>query len=333
MRSRTDSVNRGGSLRRSDCADHAGLRRAVWALLVIAAVSSVALPAAFAQAPLAPAAAAPAPADQQPWWEKVVVGDLVSAAIIVLAMFFILWLANRLHNRFVALLAARSQRGTQAEQENRARTLVSVLHNALRTVVIAGGLIMVLNQIHISVGPLLGGVAVVGLAVAFGAQSLIKDYFTGFLILLEQQYMLGDVVKIGTTTGKVERITMRLTVLRDSEGAVHFIPHGQITTVSNQTHGWSQALFDLQVASGEPVERVREIFMEAARELRADETYGPMTLADAEMLGVDSLGEATYSVKFTLRTLPQKRADVRREMLRRLKERFTRHEVKVIVPA
>jgi small conductance mechanosensitive channel len=291
--------------------------------------------ASWGQVPVGPPGtpAAASPADQRSWWEKVAVSDLISSAVIVLAVFVILWLANRLHNRFVALLAGRSQRGTLAEQENRARTLVGVLHNALRTMVIAGGAIMVLNQIHISVGPLLGGVAVVGLAVAFGAQSLIKDYFTGFLILLEQQYMLGDVVKIGAITGKVERITMRLTVLRDTEGAVHFIPHGTITLVSNQTHGWSQAVLEMQVGAGEPVERVRDVFLEVARELRGDEKYGPMILEDAEMLGIDSLAEATYSVKFAMRTLPQKRWDVRREMLRRLKERFQKLQIKVLVPS
>jgi small conductance mechanosensitive channel len=153
------------------------------------------------------------------------------------------------------------------------------------------------------------------------------------LILLEQQYMIDDVVKIGAITGKVEKITMRLTVLRDVEGAVHFIPHGQITLVSNMTHGWSQALFDLQVHAGEPVERVREVFMEVARELRADATFGPMTLTDAEMLGIDTLGEATYSVKFAIRTLPLKRWEVRREVLRRLRERFQKLQIKVTVPA
>jgi small conductance mechanosensitive channel len=191
---------------------------------------------------------------------------------------------------------------------------------------------MVLEQIHISITPLLGGVAVVGLAVAFGAQSLIKDYFTGFLILLEQQYMIGDVIKIGAISGQVERITLRLTILRDLEGSVHFIPHGQIALVSNQTHGWSQAVFDLHVNAAEPVERVREVFLEIADNLRRDETYGPMIVADAHMLGVESLAETNYAVKFVMRTLPLKRWEVRREMLRRIKERFQKLQIKVVVP-
>jgi small-conductance mechanosensitive channel len=254
--------------------------------------------------------------------------------VLILALAFgILSLANRLHNRLVRIVADLADRGSPADQENRARTLVGVLHNALRTVVIAVAVIMVLEQIGLHIGPLIGGVAVAGLAVAFGAQSLIKDYFTGFLVLLEQQYMIGDMVKIGAITGQVEKITLRLTVLRDAEGSVHFIPHGQITVVSNLTHEWSQALFDLNVISGEQPDRVRNLFFELVGELRKDPTFGPMILADPEMLGVDSLGDATFTMKFALRTQPLKRWQVKRELLRRIKERFQREQIKVSVPA
>jgi small-conductance mechanosensitive channel len=257
----------------------------------------------------------------------------VSVVVIMLAMSGILWLANRLQKRLVELLARHTTRGTPAEQENRARTLVGVLLNALRSLTIATGAIMILEEIGVPIGPLVGSVAVVGLAVAFGAQSLIKDYFTGFLVLLEQQYMIGDVVRISSITGQVERITMRVTVLRDLEGAVHFIPHGQINLVSNLTHGWSQAVFDLNVPVSEPVERVRDLFYALASDLRGDATFGPMILNDAELLGVDSLSETTCTLKFVLRTLPLKRWEVKRELLRRIKERFQREQIKVTVPA
>jgi len=254
--------------------------------------------------------------------------------ILVLAS-AILWLANRFHKRLVFLLAG--GRGTAAEQENRARTLVGVIHNALRTVVVATAAMMVLEEIGLSIGALLGGVAVAGLAVAFGAQSLIKDYFTGFLVLLEQQYMIGDVVKISGSnisgvTGQVEQITLRVTVLRDVEGAVHFIPHGQITVVSNLTHGWSQAVFELQVPRSEHVGRVQSLFFELAQAMRGDPTYGPMILNDPEMLGVESLGDNSFTIRFTLKTLPLKRWEVKRELLRRIRDRFQELNIKVSVP-
>jgi moderate conductance mechanosensitive channel len=257
----------------------------------------------------------------------------ISVIVILLVSFSVLWLANRLHHRVVALLAGYGNRGRPAEQENRARTLVGVLHNALRSITIVVACITVLEEIGVPVGPLLGGVAVVGLAVAFGTQSLIKDYFTGFLVLLEQQYMIGDVVRISGITGQVEKITLRVTVLRDQEGSAHFIPHGQIVTVTNLTHGWSQAVFDLVVPYGETVERVREVFFQLAGELRNDANYGPMILNDPEMLGVDSLSDTTFTVRFALRTLPLKRWEVKRELLRRIAGQIHQQKFKVSVPA
>lgn len=260
----------------------------------------------------------------------------VSVVAILLIASAILWLANRLHKRLVRFLAG--GRGTAVEQENRARTLVGVMHNALRTTVITIAFIMLLEEVGVSIGPLLGGVAVVGLAVAFGAQSLIKDYFTGFLVILEQQYMIGDVVKISGSnfsglTGQVEQITLRVTVLRDMEGAVYFIPHGQITVVSNLTHEWSQAAFDVIVPCSEQVDRVRSVFFNLVAGMRDDAKYGPMILNDPEMLGVDSLGDATFTIKFTLKTLPLKRWEVKRELLRRIKDKFQELQIKVSVPA
>jgi len=261
----------------------------------------------------------------------------LSIVITLLLATTILWIVNRLHKRLVALIAAHAPRGNAVEQENRARTLVGVLHNALRTAVIVVATITVLQEIGVPIGPLLGSAAVVGLAVAFGAQSLIKDYFTGFLVLLEQQYMIGDVIKVSGSnfsgiTGQVEQVTLRVTVLRDTDGTVHFVPHGQLTLVSNQTHGWSQAVFDLNVASSEHVERVRDLFFELARQLREDKAYGPMILNDPQMLGVDSLGDAAFTVRFVLRTMPLKRWEVKRELLRRIKDKFQELQIKVTVP-
>jgi small-conductance mechanosensitive channel len=256
----------------------------------------------------------------------------VAVLVIVAVVSIILWIASLLEGRIVALLTGRSERGSQTERENRARTLVSVLHNALRTMAIAVGAIMVLEEFGAPIGPLLGGAAVVGLAIAFGAQSLIKDYFTGFMVLLEQQYMIGDVIQIGDTTGQVERITLRLTVLRDLEGRVHFIPHGQIATVTNQTHGWSQAVIDVGVAYHEDVERVIGVLMELARELRSDPKFGEMILDDPAMLGVDALGDSSVMVKFCVKTQPMRRWDVKRELLRRIKRRFDELGIEIPFP-
>ena len=314
-----------------------------WVLVV--ALATFAPPNSSAQQPLLPVAPAqnpsgatpPSPEAREPF-RLPTVEDFrewfaehgLTVLVIILVVIAILWLASLLQGHIVRLLARGADRGSRDERENRARTLVGVINNALRTAALAIGTIMVLKEFAIPIEPLLGGVAVIGLAVAFGAQSLIKDFFTGFMVLLEQQYMLGDVIKIGDITGQVENVTLRLTVLRDFEGRVHFIPHGQITTVTNLTHGWSRAVIDVGIAYDEDTDRVVQVLTDLTKELRADPVFGPMIMEDVSMLGVDSLGESAVMIKFGIKTRPMKQWDVKREMLRRMKRRFD--ELKIEFP-
>lgn len=244
----------------------------------------------------------------------------------------VLWIARQLKERAVGWLVGNGQQETLPERTSRVQTLVSVLHNAVRTVVLALGALMLLQELGVPIGPLLGGAAVVGLAVAFGAQSLIKDYFTGFLVLLEQQYLLGDVVRIGQVTGKVEQITLRLTVLRDVEGAVHFIPHGQITTVTNLSHGWSRAVLDVSVAYQEDVDRVMEVFREVASGLRNDPQFQSLVVEEPLMHGVDQLGDSGVTIRFSIKTRPGRQWEVRRELLRRIKRRCDELGIEIPFP-
>ena len=256
----------------------------------------------------------------------------VAIVLTLVALIVVLWAAGLLENRVVSLIALRSSRGSKEERENRAKTLISVLHNTLRTVAIAAAAIMILDECGVPVGPILGGAAVVGLAVAFGAQSLIKDYFTGFMVLMEQQYMIGDVIKIGDVTAQVERITLRMTVLRDLEGKVHFIPHGQITIVTNLTHEWSRAVLEIHVAYKEDADRVIDVLLELARALRKDPSFSYMLLDDPVMLGVDALGDSAVVIKFMIKTRPLKQWDVKRELLRRIKRRFDELSIEIPFP-
>ncbi len=261
------------------------------------------------------------------WW----FGRHGTAVLIIISVVtLILHLSRKLEGRFISLLAGRSRRGGYDERTNRARTIVTVLQNLVRTVAVAVGLFMALDEIGLPIGPLLGGAAVIGLAVAFGAQSLIKDYFTGFMVLMEQQYVINDVIKIGDVTAQVERITLRMTVLRDLEGRVHFIPHGQIDKVTNLTHGWSRAVFDISVAYKEDIDRVIEELTTLAGELARDPHFGPMILDEPQMLGVDSLGDSSVVVRFAIKTRPLRQWDIKREMLRRVKRRFD--DLKIEIP-
>jgi small conductance mechanosensitive channel len=251
---------------------------------------------------------------------------------ILLAMGMFIWFSRVLESRLVDLMARRGIRGSVEDRENRAKTLVGVFHNAASMLIIAGGLLMIFDEVGIPVGPLMGGAAVVGLAVAFGAQSLIKDFFTGFMILLEQQYMVNDVVKIGDISGQVERITLRMTVLRDLEGRVHFIPHGQITSTTNQTHGWSRAVFDIAVSYTEDADRVMNVLLDIGRGLRRDPEFGPLILEDPVMLGVDALNESSVQIKFYFKTRPLRQWPVKREMLRRIKNTFDELGIEIPYP-
>jgi len=251
---------------------------------------------------------------------------------IILGMFAVLWLTRRGETQIVRLLAGRSDRGSPEDRENRARTLVGVLHSAATIAVIAGGSLMILTELGVNIVPLMGGAAVVGLAVAFGAQNLIRDYFYGFTILLENQYTVNDVVKIGDIAGQVERITLRVTVLRGLDGTVHFVPNGEITRVSNMTHGWSRALFDIPVAYKEDVDRVMQILIDLAKELRRDPEYRGLILESPEMLGVDDFGDSAVVIKFFLKTRPLKQWAVKREMLRRIKKRFDELGIEIPFP-
>lgn len=251
---------------------------------------------------------------------------------IILGMILLLWGARALNKRIIKMIADRGQQGTPEERQNRAQTLVAVFQNAVSIAIIGGGLLMLLAEVQINIVPLVGGAAVLGLAVAFGAQNLIKDYFYGFMILLENQYGINDVVKIGEVGGLVERVTLRITILRDLEGVVHFVPNGQIATVSNMTHGWSRALFDIGVSYKEDVDRVIEVLIEECKELRRDPQFRGMILESPEMLGVDKLGDSAVMIKFFIKTRPLKQWLVKREMLRRIKKKFDELGIEIPFP-
>ncbi|MGD9719615.1 MAG: mechanosensitive ion channel domain-containing protein [Pirellulales bacterium] len=242
-------------------------------------------------------------------------------------------LVVKLSGRQIAQIVARGgSRGTAKDRENRAITLVGVFRNTASIVLCTGGMLMALDEVGIPIGPLMGGAAVLGLAVAFGAQNLIRDYFSGFMVLLEDQYGINDVVKIGDVAGSVEKITLRMTVLRDLEGAVHFIPHGSITRVSNMTHGWSRAVIDIGVAYKENPDEVMRVLVDIAKDLRKDPTYGPLILDGPEMLGLDNLGDSAVMFKMFLKTQPLQRWFVKREWLRRIKNRFDELGIEIPFP-
>jgi len=252
--------------------------------------------------------------------------------LILLGMAVVHFTVRQFSRQIVRFITRNSARGSTEDRENRAHTLVGVFRYAASIVVFGGGLVMLLDEVGLPIVPLMGGAAVIGLAVAFGAQNLIRDYFTGFMMLMEDQYSVNDVVRIGAIAGLVEQISLRMTVLRDLEGVRHFVPHGTITSVSNLTHGWSRALFDIPVAYKENVDRVIDVLMQLGQEIRNDPVLGRHILDNPEMLGVDSLDDSGVTIKFLLKTRPLQQWPVKREMLRRIKNRFDELGIEIPFP-
>ncbi len=250
---------------------------------------------------------------------------------ILLAALGIHLLVNLLTRRIVSYLAGKEMNGRKRDREQRANTLVGVIHNTSVVINYVGAVLASLDAAGLPIAPLLGGAAVVGLAVAFAAQNLLRDYFCGFMILMEDQYNVNDVVRIGGVTGLVERVTLRVTVVRDLE-AVHFIPHGQIEKVSNLTHRWSRAVFDIGVAYGENIDRVMDVLVTLGKEMRQDPEFGPFILDDPEMLGLDSFGDSAVIVKFFMKTKPLKQWAVKRELNRRIKNKFDQLNIEIPFP-
>jgi small conductance mechanosensitive channel len=191
---------------------------------------------------------------------------------------------------------------------------------------------LVLENFGFSVAPLIAGAGIVGLAFGFGGQYLIRDLINGLFILIEDQYRINDVVKIGDLGGLVEDINLRITTLRDLEGRVIIIPNGEIKTVINYTKGYAQALFDIGVAYKENVDRVMKVIKDVGKEMRNDEYYGRLILDDLEMFGVDAFANSAVIIKFRIKTLPIKQWEVMREFRRRLKNRFDELGIEIPFP-
>ena len=170
------------------------------------------------------------------------------------------------------------------------------------------------------------------LAVSFGAQSLVKDLITGTFILLEGQFGIGDVLRIGDTSGQVERLTLRTTSLRDFEGTVHIIPNGEIKMVSNLTKTWSRAVLDVLVDYGEDVDAVIEDLRLLGDKFHLDPEWGLLLLDEPEVLGVTSLNEIGLQIRLQVKTLPLKQWEVARELRRRIKKRFDQRGIAVPLP-
>ena len=216
------------------------------------------------------------------------------------------------------------------------RSRVTTLTSVLRTLALVGlwsvVIVICLSQLGYDVRPILAGAGIVGLAVGFGAQHLVRDVIAGFFLVLEDQVRVGDVAVVNGTGGLVETVTFRTIVLRDLAGTVHIFPNGSVTTLANRTKDWSGYVVDVEVGYQEDTDRIVALMRRVFEELRQDPTHGPLIIEPIEIFGVDAFKDSTVVIKARLKTVPIQQWTVGREYRRRLLLAFAAEGVEVPAP-
>ncbi len=249
--------------------------------------------------------------------------------VILLAMYVGFLILHRLIKRLQSYIE-----GTVAEQAQvqRVQTLTNVFGDFLWVLIAGIGIMTILSQLGIDLAPFLVAAGVGGIAIGFGAQSLVKDVISGFFILLENQIRMGDIVNIAGVSGQVEDVGLRTISLRDLSGNVHTIPNGTVNTVTNMTKDFSRYVFNVAVAYRVDVDEVMEILKEIATSLQADPVFGPDILEPLEMLGVDQFADSAVIIKCRITTKPIRQWVVGREMNRRIKKTFDARGIEMPFP-
>lgn len=243
------------------------------------------------------------------------------------------WIAMAVLRRGVRRFRAYMEsRAKSAEEAKRVGTLCRASRYAGSVVVAVIAAMLVMNELGISIAPILATAGVAGIAVGFGAQSLVRDYFAGFFLLLEDQIRQGDVVQIAGIGGLVEEVTLRYVRLRDFDGHVHFVPNGEIKIVTNRTRDYAHAVIDAGVAYREDVDDALEVMRAVGDAMRADPLWSPRMLDAIEMIGVERWADSAVVLRCRIRVVPIEQWNVRREYLRRLKAEFDRRGIEIPYP-
>lgn len=219
-----------------------------------------------------------------------------------------------------------------SESSKRAETLTRLVRQGVVITAWIVTLLVIFRELGIDIAPILASAGIMGLAVGFGAQNLVRDVISGFFIILEDQIRVGDVAIVNGTGGLVEKINFRTIVLRDLSGVVHVFPNGTITTLANMTREWSAYVFEVGVGYKENVDQIVALMRRIGGELKQDEKFGPLIIDDIEVFGVDKFAESALIIKGRIRTLPIMQWDVGREFLRRLKAAFDLDGIEIPFP-
>lgn len=255
--------------------------------------------------------------------------DAPKIALILLLAFLLIRLLHAVAGKIVDIQRKRSATGARSQQ---IRTVAGVINSVGVFVILFVAILMVLERLGLNLGPLLASAGIAGLAIGFGAQTLVKDVINGFFILLENQYDVGDIIRIAGVRGTVEAMSMRSTVLRDDDGTVHIVPNSEIHIVSNTTRDWSQFTLRVVVAYEEPSERIIGLLKEIGEEIRQDPAYADDFAGDIQIPGIDRVGNGEAEYLVLVKTRPTKQFPVSRELRRRIKESFLKNNIQSGTP-
>ena len=264
-------------------------------------------------------------------WSKVIIwlaDHGIKIAIVVIIGYLATVLASRIGKKLIEQ-AEDEDKLTESEREKRAKTLAYVINITTKAFVYTIVAFIVLKEIGIEIGPLLAGAGVVGLAVGFGAQTLIRDVIAGFFIIMENQYSVGDYVELNGVGGTVQKITMRTTVLRNLEGIVHIIPNGEIKKVSNFTQDYSRVLLDIPAPYNESFERVKDVINDVGKGLATDEYFSHFILEPIKVLGLQEFGPSEIRIRVMGTVKSGHQWNIAREFRRRIKERFDKEGIEI----
>ncbi len=266
-------------------------------------------------------------------WDQIILSSFRILLILLLAwvgMLLLQKLLKKLEQRL--LKQSLNLDETRSESEKRVETIIRLIKQASLIVLWVTALLILLKEIGVEVGPILASAGIVGLAVGFGAQNLVRDFISGFFFILENQVRVGDVAIINGTGGLVEKVNFRTIVLRDLSGVVHVFPNGAVSTISNLTNDWSAYVFDIGVAYKEHTDRVIDVMTSVGSEMKEDEVVGSYMLGEPEIFGVDKFDHSAVVIKGRIKTKPIRQWQVGREYLRRIKLAFDDAGIEIPYP-
>jgi len=255
--------------------------------------------------------------------------DFIFIAIEVTLVILVAWLFIRIIRRIISSIENRVASRATGDDVKRIQTISRVLRYITTVIIVALTVMSILAGFGVSVAPFLATAGVAGLAVGFGAQSLVKDYFTGFVMLIEDQIRQGDIVEIAGKIGTVEEVTLRYIRLRDYEGIVHFVPNSVITVVTNRTRSYAYSVIDINVSYKESIDRVNQVLKQVAAEMRQDTELKDQILEDLEIAGIENFTNSSITIRSRIMVVAKYQGPIRRAFQSRIKVAFERENIAI----